>query len=138
MNQGCSVTSDLYWLIATLGVTAVMPFPYVLNRVFVRGVWGALRNPAPDDLPLAAWAQRAQRAHYNSIENLVVFVPAVLAVHLLQRSSAITTAACELYFVARILHYTVYAGGIPVLRTLAFFGGWVATAILILCAAGAL
>jgi uncharacterized MAPEG superfamily protein len=138
MNPGCSVTSDLYWLIATLGVTALMAFPYVLNRVFVRGIWGTLRNPAPDDLPLAAWAQRAQSAHYNSIENLAVFVPAVLMVHLLQRSSAVTAAACALYFVARILHYLVYAGGIPVLRTLAFFGGWVATVILILRAAGGL
>jgi uncharacterized MAPEG superfamily protein len=138
MNRRCNVTHDLYWLIATLGATALMALPYVFNRLLVRGLWGTLKNPAQDDAPLAAWAQRAQRAHSNAVENLVVFAPAVLAVYLLQLSNPVTSAACALYFFARILHYGVYSAGIPVVRTLAWFGGWIATAILILRAVGAL
>jgi len=94
MIQRYPVTSDLHWLVATLGATALMAFPYVLNRLVVRGTWGTLRNPAPNDTPLAAWAQRAQRAHYNSIENLAVFAPAVLTLHQSPHNNAIATAAC--------------------------------------------
>jgi uncharacterized MAPEG superfamily protein len=130
-------TNDLFWLTAVLAATALMAFPYVLNRISVRGLWGTLKNPAPEDRPLAKWAQRAQHAHYNAIENLAVFAPTVLTVHLLKAGSALTSAACATYFSARLLHYLVYAAGIPALRTFAFLIGWVATAILILRALGA-
>jgi len=137
LEHGVATTNDLLWLSAVLAATALMGFPYVMNRFLVRGFWGTLRNPVADDPPLAAWAQRAQRAHYNAIENLAVFAPAVLTVHLLNAGNAETSGACALYFGARLLHYLVYAAGIPVLRTLAFLGGWVAIAILILRALSA-
>jgi uncharacterized MAPEG superfamily protein len=129
--------NDLFWLTAVLAATALMTFPYVLNRFLVRGLWGTLRNPAAEDRPLAEWAQRAQRAHYNAIENLAVFAPTVLTLQFLKAGNAMTSGACAMYFGARLLHYLVYAAGIPVLRTFAFLIGWVAIAILILRALGA-
>jgi uncharacterized MAPEG superfamily protein len=129
--------NDLFWLTAVLAATALMAFPYVLNRILVRGLWGMFKNPAAEDQPLASWAQRAQHAHSNAIENLAVFAPTVLTIHVLDADNAMTSGACALYFGARVLHYLVYAAGIPVLRTLAFMSGWVATAILILRALGA-
>jgi len=129
--------NDLSWLTAVLAATALMAFPYVLNRLLVRGLWGTLRNPTAEDRPLANWAQRAQHAHYNAIENLAVFAPTVLTIHLLKAGNAVTSGACALYFGARLLHYLVYAAGIPVLRTFAFVIGWVAIVILILRALGA-
>lgn len=123
--------SELFWLNLTLASSALFSFPYVLNRLAVRGLAGVVGNPSEADLPLARWAQRAQRAHVNAIENLVLFVPAALEIHLLQLGDSLTATACALYFVSRLLHYVVYTAGIPVVRTLAFFGGWIAIAILL-------
>jgi uncharacterized MAPEG superfamily protein len=53
--------------------------PYILDRVMVRGVMGAMANPSPSDKPQAAWAQRMMAAHTNAVENLVIFAPLVLA-----------------------------------------------------------
>ena len=125
------MSRELYWLALTLGATALFAFPYVLNRIAVRGIGGTLANPSPNDTPLAAWAQRAQRAHANGIENLAVFAPAALAVHIMGRGDGLTAAACAFYFFARTLHYLAYTAGVPGLRTLAFFGGWGATMLLI-------
>lgn len=125
------ISKELYWLTLTLGMTALMAFPYVLNRIAVRGLAGVLANPTPSDKPQAEWAQRAQRAHANAVENLVLFAPAALAVHLLQRGDGFTTIACALFLSSRLVHYVVYTLGIPVLRTLAFFGGWTATMMLV-------
>lgn len=125
------MSTEIFWLGLTLLVTALMPFPYVLNRMAVRGLAGTLANPRPEDAPLASWAQRAQRAHANAVENLVVFAPAALAVHVLQRGDGLTAAACATYFFARLLHYAVYTAGVPGLRTLAYFAGWGATVALV-------
>ena len=130
------MSRELFWLTLTLGATALFVFPYVLNRVLVRGVGGLLANPLPDDKPLAAWAQRAQRAHANAIENLAVFAPAALAVHLLSLGNAGTATACAVYFLARVLHYLAYTLGIVGVRTLAYLAGWAATAWLIVRALG--
>jgi uncharacterized MAPEG superfamily protein len=43
-----------------------------------------------------------------------------------------TTFACQLYFFSRLVHVVVYTLGIPVLRTLAFVGGFVAQVMLVL------
>lgn len=129
---------ELCWLAWTLLVTLLACFPYVLNRFARRGLVGLVANPSSDDMPLAAWAQRAQRAHANAVENLVVFAPAVLAVVALHREDSLTAIACAVYFVSRTLHLIVYSAGIPVVRTLAFFGGWFATLVLILRLLGVL
>ncbi|MES1195779.1 MAG: MAPEG family protein, partial [Steroidobacter sp.] len=119
------------WLSLTLGMTTLFFLPYVLNRILVRGLWATMKNPSVNDLPLSPWAERAKNAHANAIENLVLFAPAVLTVHILNLGNAATVIACELYFVSRSVHYVVYAAGIPVLRTLAFFGGWIGIVMLI-------
>lgn len=130
------MTSELQWLYTTLLATLLMAFPYVLNRIAVRGLFGALANPSPDDKPLSAWAARAQRAHANAVENLVVFAPAVLLLTDMEKGTAMTGAAALVYFVSRLVHYVVYTLGIPGIRTLAFFGGWGATAVILLQAGG--
>lgn len=126
-----TMSKELWWLALTLAMTALFAFPYVLNRIAVRGLMGAMANPSPDDRPVPAWARRAQCAHANAVENLVVFAPAVLAVQVANRGDSLTAAACGLYFVSRLLHYVVYTAGVPVVRTLSFFGGWAGIAILI-------
>jgi len=128
--------ADLIWLAAALLLTTLFWIPYALNRMAVQGVMGSMSNPAPDAPPLADWAQRAKAAHSNAIENLAVFAPALIAASLLGQSGPVTLFAAQLYFFARLAHYVIYAAGVPVLRTLAFLGGWLATVLAALAALG--
>lgn len=112
--------AEIFWLAATAMMTGLFFIPYILDRIAVRGFMGALKNPDPSDTPQHAWAQRARRAHYNAVENLVVFAALVAAAQFAGVSSHLTVLGCILYFWARLAHYIIYTLGIPVLRTLSF------------------
>lgn len=120
------LTPELYWLTLVTLATAAMWIPYMLARIVTRGMLRTMGNPDPSLPADPAWAQRAQRAHTNAIENLVVFAPLVLVATLIGVSTPATIFAAKLYFFARLVHYCVYAAGIPVVRTLAFLAGFVA------------
>ena len=92
----------------------------------------AARGLSADVARLAPWAQRAKKAHYNAVENLVVFAAAVLSLNALGVSNDTTILACNVYFWARVVHFVVYTAGVPWLRTLSFVVGWLCTAALIL------
>lgn len=111
---------ELKWLIYTIMLTSLLWIPYVLNRIIVRGLLPAMGNPSSDDRPHSAWAERTIKAHTNAVENLVLFAPAVLTVHVLGISTSVTQTAVVVYFFARLAHYLIYIAGVPVLRTLAF------------------
>jgi uncharacterized MAPEG superfamily protein len=130
------MTKELFWLTLTVVMTGLIWVPYILDRCAVRGLMGAMANPSPEDKPQSAWAQRMMAAHVNAVENLAVFAPLVLVAHALNIHSGATVFACALYFWSRLAHVAVYTSGIPVLRTLAFTGGFVGQAILVLAIAG--
>ncbi len=115
--------SEIFWLSITAMMTGVMFVPYILDRFMVRGIMGTLANPGPDDKPQSAWAQRAQRAHMNAVENLVVFAALVAAALFAGVNTHLAVLGCIIYFWSRAAHYVVYTLGIPGLRTLAFLGG---------------
>jgi uncharacterized MAPEG superfamily protein len=116
--------TELFYLILTCLITAMMWIPYILNAFLVRGIWGTMQNPSADTKPLSPWAQRLKNAHSNAVENLVVFAPLALAVHILGISNNVTVTAVTTYFWARVAHYIIYGLGIPGLRTVAFVIGW--------------
>jgi uncharacterized MAPEG superfamily protein len=121
------LTPELYFLVLVAFATALMWIPYLIARIGVRGLMQAMGNPDPLQAPEPAWADRARRAHVNAIENLAVFAPLVLVAAFVGVSTPATVLAAKTYFVARLVHYVVYAAGIPVVRTLAFTAGFVAT-----------
>jgi uncharacterized MAPEG superfamily protein len=116
----------------------VMWIPYILDRVMVRGLMGAMANPSPDDAPQSPWAQRLHRAHVNAVENLVIFAVLVLTLQVMRHSTQSTVIACTVYFWARLAHALIYWAGIPILRTLAFAIGFVAQLALVLAVFGKL
>lgn len=126
------MTRELFWLTLTVIMTGLMSLPYVLNRIQIRGVMGAMANPSRNDKPQSEWANRMMFAHDNAVENLVVFAPLVLILNAIDYSSRWTALACAVYFWARLAHVLVYTFGIPVLRTLAFTVGFLAQAVLAL------
>ena len=130
------MTKELFWLTLTIVLTGLLWIPYILDRIMVRGLMGAMANPSRNDTPQSAWAQRLYFAHTNAVDNLVVFAPLVLILDNLGHSTPATVAACAVYFWARLAHAVVYALGIPVARTLAFAVGFVAQAVLALAVFG--
>ena len=123
---------ELFWLTLTVALTGLMWVPYILDRAMVRGFPAALANPSPDDQPQSAWAQRMMAAHANAVENLVVFAALVLIAQDVKVSTGATVFAAALYFWSRLAHAVVYTLGIPVARTLAFVGGFIAQVIFVL------
>jgi uncharacterized MAPEG superfamily protein len=126
------MSNEMYWLVLTVAMTGLFWLPYILDRIMVRGLMPTMANPSPGDKPQSAWAQRMMAAHTNAVENLVIFAPLVLMTQLLSIATPTTAFACALYFWSRLVHVVVYTLGIPVLRTLAFAGGFVAQALLVL------
>ena len=118
------MTIELYWLTLTILMTALFWVPYTLNRLGVRGLFGALKLSDPTSTPHSEWAERSIRAHNNAVENLVIFAPLVLIAHLTGVSTVLTIWAAQVYFFARLAHYFITMAGIPVLRTLVFAVGF--------------
>ena len=124
--------TDLQWLAAIILLTVLGAFPYVLQRIVQIGLVRTLGNPgAGDNAEMPPWAQRAKSAHANAVENLVAFGPALVAAHLHASQAPVLATAAQVYFLARLAHYVVYAAGIPVARTLAYFVGLGATLVVL-------
>ena len=124
------MTPELTSLIWVTALSAIMWIPYILNAITVRGIADAVGYPE-NPKPLAPWAQRMKAAHYNSVENLVLFATLVLVAHVAGISNATTVLVCQVYFWARGVHLVAYTLGIPWVRTLAFAAGWIACVALI-------
>lgn len=116
------ITTELYWLVLTLFMTALFWVPTIINRIAETGVWATLMPPQLQ--PKAQWAERLKRAHANAVENLVIFAPLALAVQMTSASTATTATACMVYFFARLVHVAAYIAAVPLVRTLAFTAGF--------------
>ena len=127
---------ELFWLTATVAMTALFWLPYIFRFIAETGLRAALWDPHGEHPLQAAWARRAHRAHQNAVENLVVFAPLAIMIHVLGLSSDATAAAAMIYFGARAAHYVIYLLGIPVARTLVFFAGWGCQIFLVLALLG--
>lgn len=126
------MTRELFWLTLTVVLTGLLWIPYVINRCQVRGLSGAMANPARNDKPHAEWANRLMFAHDNAVENLVVFAPLVLILNAMDYSTKWTALAAAVYFWARLAHAIVYGLGIPGFRSVAFTIGFLAQVVLVL------
>ena len=120
MNQ------EIFWLVATIVMTAIFWLPYILNRIIEEGLMPTLQNPKPETPPKAAWAARMIKAHSNAIENLVIFAPLVILVQITNSSNEITLMATQTYFYARLAHFIIYGLGIPYFKTIVFTIGFIA------------
>jgi uncharacterized MAPEG superfamily protein len=124
-NNGGIVNTQLQYLTYVTLLTALIWIPYILNALMVRGVVEAVGYPQTP-LPLAAWASRLKAAHYNAVENLVVFATLVLVADALHLNNRAIAMSCVVYFWARVAHLLAYTFAIPWVRTLAFTVGFLA------------
>ena len=117
------MTVELKYLALVTTLTALIWIPYILNMIMVRGVLDAVGFPE-NPKPMAPWATRMKAAHYNAVENLVVFAALVLVAHAAGIKGEATAMACMIYFWARVVHVVAHTFAIPWVRTLAFAVGW--------------
>lgn len=74
-----------------------------------------------ENLPaMVDWAGRAQRAHRNMLESVVVFAILVLVANATGKANAMTALGSELFFWSRLAYVAIYLIGIPWLRTAAW------------------
>lgn len=125
------MTSELTSLTWVVALTAVLWIPYILNLIMVRGLVDAVGYPE-DPKPLAPWAARMKAAHYNAVENLVVFAALVLILHAAGITNETTVLACQVYFWARLVHFIVYGFAVPWARTLSYAVAWLCIVALLL------
>ena len=125
-----TLTPELACTALCAALTGCLWMPIIVNRLREMGLWTALRNPQPDIRPQADWAHRLAHAHRNAIENLVVFAPLALTVHVLGLGTSAPAAAAAVFFCSRVAHAVIYTLGVPLLRTIAFVAGFGAQATL--------
>jgi len=70
--------------------------------------------------PLTGWAGRAQRAHRNMLENLVLFAALLLVCAGPNKTNSTTLLGAHLFLWARLAYAVIYVAGIPYLRTAAW------------------
>ncbi len=125
------MTTELTSLTWVVTLNAVMWIPYIVNTIMVRGIMDAVGYPE-EPKQLSGWATKMKAAHYNAVENLVVFAALVLIANAAGVSNEITVTAANVYFWARVVHLLSYTMAIPWVRTLSFAVGWLCQVAIIL------
>ena len=125
-----NIEKELFWLVLTIMMTALLWVPYIINRMKEMGMFTAIWHPFPDPGPKAAWAQRMMRAHENAVENLVIFAPLVLVLHVTGMGTDDTEMASMIYFYVRLAHFIVFTFAIPVFRVVTFLMGFYAQMVI--------
>ena len=129
------MTTDLMMLAWSAALCALLWVPYILARI---GAWGLVDTvgypDSPPDVPV--WSARIKKAHANLVENLLPFGVLVLVAHVGGMANESTALDATLFFWSRVAHAIVYTVGIPWLRTVAFFGGFVGQVMIFIAIIG--
>jgi len=102
-----AVLTFVLMLIAVSGATLQVGLPTLAGN----------REGMPD---MTSWAGRAERAHSNMLENLVLFAILVLVAQAAGVRNAMTLLGAQLFFWGRVGHAVLYIAGIPWARTAAW------------------
>ncbi len=94
--------TELLYLVYVTVFTGLLWVPYILDRIATRGLLDAVGYP-DNPKPQSLWAQRLIKAHFNAVENLVVFAVLVLAAVASGISTSVVASACVVYFWARVV-----------------------------------
>lgn len=122
------MTTELYYLLMSAILTAVLWIPYILGVIQANGLMKPAYYDAPSTAPLPNWVQRANRAHQNAVENIGPFAAIVIVAHLAGVHTGLTATAAAVFFFARIVHAVVHIIGVRLFftRTLVFAVAWLA------------
>jgi uncharacterized MAPEG superfamily protein len=107
---------DLKLLLWSVALTVVQTVIAVLGAVQQVGLPRLAGNR--ENMPaLTGWAGRAERAHRNMLESLVLFAALVLIAQAAGKANATTALGAHLFFWGRIAYAGLYLAGVPWART---------------------
>jgi len=113
------MTPELMYLVWSAALTFILVLIAVSGATLQVGLPTLAGNR--EGLPkLTGWAGRAQRAHLNMLESLILFAVLVLVAQFAGVHNATTLLGAQLFFWGRVAHGVVYIAGIPWLRTAAW------------------
>jgi len=113
------MTPELIYLVWSAVLTFVLMLIAVSGATLQVGLPTLAGNR--EDMPdMTSWAGRAERAHSNMLENLVLFAILVLVAHAAGVRNAMTLLGAQLFFWGRVGHAVLYIAGIPWARTAAW------------------
>jgi len=107
---------ELMWLLWAVALTFAQMLVAVSGATLQVGL-PMLAGNREGLAPCTGWAGRAQRAHHNMLESLVLFAALVLMAVVSGKANATTLLGAQLFFWARLAYAFVYLAGIPWLRT---------------------
>jgi uncharacterized MAPEG superfamily protein len=113
------MTPELMYLLWSVALTVVLVVVATLAAIQQVGLPKLAGNR--ENMPeLQGWAGRAQRAHRNMLESLVLFAILVLAARALNVSNNLTVLGAQLFFWGRLAHAVLYIAGVSWVRTAAW------------------
>jgi uncharacterized MAPEG superfamily protein len=110
------MSDELTLLIWSVGLTFIQMLVAVTGSTLQFGVPDLAGNR--ENLPSASgWVGRAQHAHRNMLESLVLFAVLVLVTEITNRNNAVTGFGAQLFFWARVIYAAIFVVAPPWLRT---------------------
>lgn len=116
-----------------LGWSAVLLVAQVIAQASARGDLGQKYLLSSRDEGLnskSVVAGRLQRALHNLLETYPAFIALVVALALTGRTGGIAATGALIWIVARVIYVPLYAAGIPVVRTIAWFASIIGLALI--------
>ncbi len=132
------MTDLVFWTALSGLYLALAWLPYILNRIAVRGLWGALKTPTGDEPPHSPWAERCKRAHTVAVEAFVAWGPLAALAAVTRPDDPSPGTLAMGFFIGIVGHNISYTFGIPVARTLFFAAAALCSAALALRLIGVL
>jgi uncharacterized MAPEG superfamily protein len=116
---GQAMTPEILYLVWSTALTLLLAVIAVSGATLQVGLPTLAGNR--EGLPeMTGWVGRAQRAHRNMLESLVLFAILVLAAKAVGVRNSTTLLGAQLFFWGRVAHAALYIAGIPWART----GAW--------------
>jgi uncharacterized MAPEG superfamily protein len=113
------MTPELLYLLWSVALTVVLVVVATFGAIAQVGLPKLAGNR--ENMPeMEGWAGRAERAHRNMLESLVLFAILVLAARALNVSNGLTVLGAQLFFWGRVAHAVLYIAGISWVRTAAW------------------
>ena len=107
---------EMTMLVWSVILTLIQMFIAALGAALALGLPAAIGNRERLP-PLAGWAGRAQRAHRNMLESLVLFAVLVTVTEINNRNNWLTGLGAELFVGGRVAYAIVYIAGVTWVRT---------------------
>jgi uncharacterized MAPEG superfamily protein len=120
---------ELMWLLWAVALTVVQMLVSVSGATLQVGLPMLASNR--DAMPaLTGWPRRAERAHHNMLESLVLFVALVLIAVVTNKTNSATLLGAQLFVWARLAYALIFIAGIAWLRTLVWFASMIGLVII--------